>query len=148
MLRKTSIPIALVLSGSILGYGSSELVHYSNDKHSKQTFDRKLRCKILADEYTSDGSKGNTGVMTLDNVGYSAADNTCLASVVVYDFIGSISQKRYEVVDLVSGKETYVGSCGTGADCSSGKDIKLENQLDLEFHRAIAGDHSPVTQKR
>ena len=145
MTRRVIVSTLAIIVSFALGGGSVEYLHQRSDQQSKQAFDQKLRCKVLADEYIRGvQSKDENRAADLNQVDYSKSSNTCFASINVLKTYGAstpaeTSWMDYELVDLVSGKVDLIGFCNENRDCGDGKDIKLNQELTDAFKQAIEG---------
>jgi hypothetical protein len=104
---------------------------------SKQKFEQRIRCKSLADGYVRKESNETEGVL-LREVGYSSIHNSCFAAVTTY----SDPFQGWELVDLLSGETTQIGTCNVQRNCGNGNDMKDAADLDIAFKRAIDGTES------
>jgi hypothetical protein len=137
MFNKMAIPALSLALGLLIGGGTVEYGHRRSDFKSKQKFEQRIRCKSLADGYVRKESNKTEGVL-LSEVGYSAIHNSCFAAVTTYrdPFQG------WELVDLLSGKTTQIGTCNVQRNCGNGNDMKYSADLDIAFKRAIEGTES------
>lgn len=137
-LKTIALPLLFLLLGMILGGGSVEYGHRHFDARSKAAFEQRARCKSLADRYAR-ASTNDTQAAILERVDFSPSRNSCFAEI----HLGYADDVRgWELVDLLSGKETLIGLCNESRDCGNGRDIKMEKDLNAEFEHAIEGTSS------
>jgi hypothetical protein len=142
MTRKVVIPASLI-AGLLLGGGTVEYWHRQFDQRSKQTFEQKLRCKSLADQFIRDHSGDDSHGIALGQVDYSSSSNSCFAAVTTFTRYGNALWKGWGVVDLVSGKAESMGTCSPAYDCADGRDLRYSQNMDIAFKNAIDGTSLP-----
>ncbi|HEY1806662.1 MAG TPA: hypothetical protein VGG45_19485 [Terracidiphilus sp.] len=142
MSRKIFVPVFTAILGLLVGAGAVEFADHRIDQQSKERFAQKARCKSLADQYI----RGNTDIykgLGLEKADFSEAHNTCFAAINSYATYGNESQQSWELVDLLSGEVTTIGSCSVRRDCGGGRDIRFSNRLNAVFKSAIDGTEPP-----
>jgi hypothetical protein len=142
MLRKIAVPVLAALLGMVAGGVTVDYIHRHSDQRMKQAFVQKERCRNLANRYIRENSKDETS-LTLEEVDFSPASNSCIAAIWSFDPNPIRYNEDWRLVDLVSGKETLVGSCGVGNDCGNGRNIHIGQRLEIEFKSAIDGTQPP-----
>lgn len=142
MSRKMIFPAAVALLGLLVGGGAVECAHRSYDQRSKEMFARRERCKSLADQYVRQNTTSDT-TLFLQRADYSASSNSCFAAAERFTNYRTASYQEWELVDLLSGEVTSIGSCSEQRDCGNGRDIHFLNRLDVVFKSAIDGTIPP-----
>ena len=142
MSRAIIVPAIAALLGLVIGGSSVELAHRQNNRRAKESFAQKERCKSLADRYIHENSKDGTDLL-LKEVDFSPASNSCIAALQGYTNFPAGLDEEWELVDLLSGKKTFIGSCSEERNCGNGRNMHLEERLGTEFRSAIAGTEPP-----
>lgn len=143
MLKKIAIPSLCLIAGLAIGGGSVELNHHRAESRSKEQFQQRIRCKSLADRYARDNTHENQAAI-LVVVDFSPLLNSCIAGFHTMDN----DYMDWELVDLLSGKETSMGGCFESRNCGNGKDMKLDADLEAAFKMAVEGSEAPAATKK
>lgn len=142
MSRKFIVPTLAALLGLLCGGASVDYIHRQTDQRSKKAFAQKQLCKSLADKYILEKSKDETSLF-LRKVDFSPSSNSCIAAIEGYTTLPAGQDSEWELVDLLSGEVTYIGSCSEQRDCGNGRNIHFDQRLDVEFKSAIDGTQPP-----
>jgi hypothetical protein len=145
MWKNMRTPAAFVL-GVLVGTGSAVAFFAARDGKRQEVFREKLRCKEVADSYVKSNSEEGV-LVTTDRVEYSAARNSCLASIDEIHGRTGGSSEYYRAVDLMSGEVLYAGFCNNntasgGSYCGNGKNVTLERSRDDAFVTALQSTKS------
>lgn len=138
LLNRIAIPAATLFFGLLIGAAFVEYGHRRYDRQSKQMFEQRMRCKSLADSYARENTN-NDGSTFLQMVDFSVPRNSCVAGFNNW----TNNWQDWELVDLLSGERTPIGSCDLRASCGNGRDIKLASDLDAAFKQAITASRVP-----
>ena len=142
-LKKIIIPVLFLIAGLAIGGGSVELNHRRVESKSKELFQQRIRCKSLADRYARENTSGNQAAI-LEMVDFSPSLNSCIAKFHTLEN----DYRDWELVDLLSGKETSMGGCFESRNCGNGKDMKLDADLEAAFRMAVDGSQQPTASKK
>jgi hypothetical protein len=135
MFKRLSIGIIILVAGIVIGGFSVEVVHRHLGMKSKERFEQRARCKSLSDSYARENTDSGTSVF-IKMVDFSESQNTCIAA------FNGWSQSRFEdwqLVDLLTQKTTYIGSCDIQKNCGEGRDMKFDSEMEAEFNRELDG---------
>jgi hypothetical protein len=150
MSRKWLVLAFVFVAGLLLGGGTVEVNHRLHLAQSQEALRQELRCRAMADKYVNAYSPA-LGMASLDQVGFSESKNTCFGAFRSLGQIQILTMEKYVLVDLVSGKETQIGTCYFDADpqvsCTEGFGDKLGDRLDLVFKDAILGTTPPPSKE-
>ena len=131
-------PFALVaLVGLSVGAALDEVRHRVRGRNSDEVFQRRMRCRDLAEGY----SKKQVGdrVNVLDRVDYSPSRNSCIAAISAME--GWAAGWHYETVDVITGETLFSGDCKDDAKstvfCGNGYDMQLREKRDQIFEAAL-----------
>ena len=106
-MKRVSLPAFFLIVGIAIGGGSVKLYDNESDIHSRELFEQRDRCKSLADKYATEQSAGNQQAVSLRMVDFSMVSNSCVGAFDMYES----DERTWELVDLLTGKETYIGYC-------------------------------------
>ncbi len=124
--------------GIAVGAGSTEVTHVIRERHQGAPFERRLRCRNLAEAYAKKKSNELTTIF-LHRSDFSRSRNSCVAAI----SSASGSLWNYEVVDILTGETLFSDQCfekGTESDpawCGNGRDIKLQRETDRAFEKIV-----------
>jgi hypothetical protein len=140
--RRTVVPAITAVLGMVIGGASVEYLHRHHDHLTREAFAQRARCKELADKYIHDYTDNDTG-LRLEKADFSEAHNTCFAAIHSYTSLGATTEEGWELVDLLSGEVTDVGSCNLQVDCGYGRDMRYIDRLNTLFKSEIDGTKPP-----
>ena len=143
VLRKIAMPGLFLIAGLAVGGGSVELSHRRVESTSKVRFQQRIRCKSLADRYAQENTHGNQTAI-VEAVDFSPSLNSCIAEFHKMDS----DYRDWDLVDLLSGKETSMGGCFESHNCGNGKDLKLDADLETAFRVAVDGSQQSAMSKK
>jgi hypothetical protein len=147
MLKRSSLPAITALLGLMIGGGSVEYLHRHHDHLAKEAFAQRARCMALADQYIRNNTDNDT-ILRLEKVDFSEASNTCFAAIRSSTALGAMDEDGWELVDLLTGEVTDVGSCIRQRDCGEGRNIRYMDRLGVIFGSAIDGTKPPQDARR
>ena len=118
------------------------LAQEAKDRLDKEIFERKLRCKTLADAYLKERAI-QPGVFAM-NIDFSPFRRSCI--VAVRD-VSNPRVEQYEVVDLLSRERIWSETCVVEYSeyvnwCGKGKNIVLGRQMAKEFETALISERN------
>lgn len=142
MSRSIVAPTLAAILGIVVGGASVDYIHRHNDKRTMQAFAQKELCRNLANGYKRENTKDGTSVV-LREVGFSPTTNSCIAAIINYTYYPAGLDEEWELVDLLSGKENFIGACSEQRDCGNGRNVHFGERLDIEFKSAIDGTQAP-----
>jgi hypothetical protein len=137
---KLRTTVVLVI-GILLGGICLEAVHIVRDKHRNDVFEKRLRCKSLADAYINTNTNDDY-VTQLRRVDFSPSHNSCIAMTRRLALKGS-DDERFEVVDVISGDVLVRGECSyedetSKSFCGNGGVDKMWHAFDKLFEKEVA----------
>jgi hypothetical protein len=132
---KSKLPILLL--GCLLGAGLVQMAHVIQARKGAMLFERRLRCKGLAQSYEKDNSNEYNSVY-VSRVDFSMAHNSCVASMEEINTAVSRQNRYYnfEVVDLLSGQMLFRQTCRSGSDAEGQSDFCALNGKDSSLVKA------------
>jgi hypothetical protein len=137
----------VVLVGLSLGAGLDETLHIIRDRKagtnpvSDETFQQRLQCKRLADDYVQKNSDDNTSVF-LERVEYSPARRSCIAAVTRAKSGNRITLYEFGAVDLLTAETLFSGECdendaNSRIFCGNGRNMQLIDKRDKTLEAAL-----------
>jgi hypothetical protein len=118
-----------------VGGAGVEIRERLSERHKRTSFEQRVECQRLAESYAQRNSDENTSSLSVAEVEYSPALNTCVGS-----FFGVVfNEQVFKVVDVVSQREIYYESCNEQRNCGEGNDIRLREQRDEAYKQALSG---------
>jgi hypothetical protein len=137
-MNRTIRVVLLLIIGVVIGAGGSEGFRILRDTHRQNTFQRKLRCKQLAESYVRSNSDDMTAV-SFERSGFSTHLNSCVAATTKTFMVDS---RDYEVIDVISGDTLYSGNCFSNTTsgsnwCGNGRNLQLLGERDKIFDETV-----------
>ena len=131
--------VSILLFGCLIGAGLAQLYHTVQSRRANALFERRLRCKGLAEQYEKDKSNEFSDVVVL-RVDFSPVHNSCIASTEEINTAISRQNRIYTfmVVDLLSGEFLFRQMCRSGRDAEGQSDYCGDSR---EASMAKARDH-------
>jgi hypothetical protein len=143
ILKRIAVPGLFLIAGLAIGGGSVELNHRRVESKSKDLFQQRIRCKSLADKYARENTNDSQTAI-LEMVDFSPSLNSCIAEFRTWEK----DYRDWELVDVLSGKQTSMGGCFEGRNCGNGKDMKLDADLEAAFRLAVDGSKQTSAGKK
>jgi hypothetical protein len=128
------------IAGIVIGAAATEGFNVYRQSHDSQIFQERLRCKAVADAYVKENStdKNSTeprGVfLTLDNVDYSPARNSCVAELETVSYYRGGVLTIENVEDLLSGEILFAINCTE--ECEMLRAMFLDRAFDYVMKNA------------
>lgn len=137
--------VIIGLLGLVVGVTLDEGFHALRvrTKANTEAFQRRLRCKNLADNYLKESSDDNTTVL-LDRDEFSPARNSCIAEVTRTEHgVRGGRLLMFDAVDILTGETLFTGLCnGNDANsatfCGNGRDMQLMERRDKVLEAALS----------
>lgn len=137
------------IAGIVLGAAATEGFNVYRQSHDSQIFQERLRCKAVADAYVKQSSTDENNAkprwafstVTLDNVDYSPARNSCVAELETvrlntYNRGGVFEIGNVE--DLLSGESLFAINCTE--ECEMRRAMFLDRAFDYVMKNASKPD--------
>ena len=129
--------VSLLVIGAVVGVGGTETFHIIRDRHRRDFFEQRIRCKQLAEDYVKKNSDDYTTVF-LDRTDFSVRRNSCVAAT-------STARRglwNYDVIDVATGDNLYGDYCQDDHPtsktwCGNGRNISLGDKRDKAFDEAV-----------
>jgi hypothetical protein len=128
------VAVVLFLFGILAGGVGVEVGDRFSERRERNRFERRVECQRMAESYARRNSDNDHTYLAVEEVEYSPARNSCVAS-----FSGMFFDSQvFQVVDVVSQHSIYSGSCDEKRNCGEGHDMKLYQERDEAFKRALS----------
>jgi len=141
--------VLIALVGICVGAALDEAVHVVRnrqsqaiDRDSNELFQRRVRCKSLADDFVKKSSDESTNLL-LERVEYSPARHSCIGAFTrVHGRRGTLYS--FEAIDILTGETLYSGECTRENDansrfsCGNGRDVQLIEKRDETLESALS----------
>jgi hypothetical protein len=137
--------VLVFCAGLAIGAGTLQIYYRFRENRATEIFERRLRCSELANRHAAGESTKEQSV-SVERVGYSTALNSCVAYFEEWQQAGSHSYQEWTVIDLLSKEQFYSGRCSVERDCGNGKDIKLSQNAEAAFSKAVSGAKEAKTE--
>lgn len=141
--RLVIVAIVALCAGAALDEGFHALRNgRAKSMVSAEAFQRRLRCKSLADQYVKQSSDDNS-TMFVDRVEISPARNSCIAAVSRAEHGQRGTLWSYETVDILTGETLFTGLCNQNDQrsplfCGNGRDTQLMDKRDKALEAALS----------
>lgn len=139
--------VLVSLVGLCIGAGLDETLHVLRYRKanaatqvSKESFQRLLQCKHLADDYVTKNTDDHTSLL-LDRVDFSPARHSCIVALSRTSSGHGITLFGYETVDILSAETLFSGECNENDPnsrifCGNGRDLQLMVKRDKTLEAA------------
>jgi len=141
--------VVSALLGFCVGAALDETLHTirnrqakAKDRDSNEVFQRRVRCKSLADDFVTKATDDNTSLF-LERIEFSPARHSCVGA-----FTRAMSGKRgtlysYEAIDILTGETLYSGECAENDAtsfifCGNGRNMELIDKRDKTLEAALS----------
>jgi hypothetical protein len=140
--------VLVLLVGLCVGAGLDETLHVLRYRKanaatqvSNETFQRRLQCKHLADDYVTKNSDDHTSLL-LDRVDFSPSRHSCIVALSRTSSGHGITLYGYETVDILSAETLFSGECNENDPnsrifCGNGRDMQLMEKRDKTLEAAL-----------
>lgn len=138
-MKRTPEVALIAFIGLCAGAGLDEALHAFRQRNIAQSFQQRMRCRRLADEFAKKESS------EIEQVDFSPSRNSCVASTLrgraVQD--GDL-EWTYQTVDIVTGETLFIRSCYTAdakspSFCGNGHEMEIISEQDKAFAKALSG---------
>jgi hypothetical protein len=141
--------VVVVLFALCIGAGLDETLHVIRDQKTKvedrsshETFQQRLQCKSLADDYAKKNSENNS-TLFLERVDFSPSRRSCVAAFTRWTTGKRGELHDYETIDIVSGETLFSAVCiendpKATTFCGNGRDLRLDQERKKALEDALA----------
>lgn len=131
----------VALLGLFTGAAFNEASHRFRQHKSAESFEKRLRCRALADAYAKTQSGDNVSVF-VKQVDFSKKRSSCVVAIDRGKSANGHTSWDYYTIDLITGEELFHGACGDlvadqNYSCRDGRDIKLMQSRDEVLQMAL-----------